>query len=136
LLPSGLHKGANMNFLTQFVDASKIGGWVRSGVAVGFGILVAKWPGLSAYIDPATQAAVGGAVATAVMGLWSQMTKTDAAKVAAVNALPKDQVIGVVVAKTASNGVLAAAQNPAMTKVVMTTPAITAAIAAAPVTAT
>jgi hypothetical protein len=48
--------------------------------------------------------------------------------------MPKDQVLGVVVAPTASDGVLAAAQNPAMAKVMMATPALTAAIAAAPVT--
>ena len=123
-----------MNFLTQFIDASKVGGWARAGVAALLGIAISKWPALSSVLDPTTQAALGLAVSGAVVGIWSQMTKTDAAKVAAVNALPKDQVIGVVVAKTASDGVLAAAQNPDMTKVVMATPAITAAIAAAPVT--
>jgi F0F1-type ATP synthase membrane subunit c/vacuolar-type H+-ATPase subunit K len=62
------------------------------------------------------------------------LAHTNAAKVAAVNAMPKDQILGVVVAPTASNGVLAASRDPAMSKVMMTTPAITAAIAAAPVT--
>src|ERR1039458_5416896 len=125
----------NISFLTQFIDASKVGGWARAGVAALLGIAIFKWPALSSVLDPTTQAALGLAVSGAVVGIWSQMTKTDAAKVAAVNALPKNQVIGVVVAPTATDGVLAAAQNPAMTKVVMTTPAITAAIAAAPVTA-
>ena len=124
-----------MNFLTQFVDASKVGGWARAGVSALIGIGIAKWPLLGTVLDPATQAALALAVSGTVVGIWSQLTKNPAAKVAAVNDLPKDQVIGVVVAKTASNGVLAAAQNPAMTKVVMTTPAITAAIAAAPATA-
>ena len=125
----------NISFLTQFFDASKVGGYARSGVAALLGIAIAKWPALSSVLDPSTQAFLGLAVSGMVVGIWSQLTKTDAAKVAAVNALPKDQVIGVVIAKTASDGVLAAAQNPAMTNVVMTTPAITAAIAAAPVTA-
>ena len=125
----------NISFLTQFFDASKVGGYARSGVAALLGIAIAKWPALNSVLDPTTQAALGLAVSGVVVGVWSQLTKTDAAKVAAVNALPKDQVIGVVIAKTASDGVLAAAQNPAMTNVVMTTPAITAAIAAAPVTA-
>ena len=124
-----------MNFLTQFIDASKVGGWARAGAASLLAIAIGKWPGLSAYLDPATQAAFGVVVSGVAVGVWSQLTKTDAAKIAAVNALPKDQVVGVVVATTASNGVLAAAQNPAMPKVVMATPAITSAIASAPVTA-
>ena len=78
--------------------------------------------------------AIVGALPPIISLVWGMFAHTEAAKVAAVNALPKDQVIGVVVAKTASDGVLAAAQNPAMTNVVMTTPAITAAIAAAPAT--
>jgi hypothetical protein len=66
--------------------------------------------------------------------VWGLFAHTNAAKVAAVNDMPKDQVLGVVVAPTATDGVLAASQNPAMSKVMMATPAITAAIAAAPVT--
>ena len=123
-----------MNFLTQFIDASKVGGWARAGVAALLGIAIAKWPALSAVLDPTTQAALGLAVSGVVVGVWSQLTKTDAAKVAAVDALPKSQVLGVVTALTATDGVLAAAQNPAMTKVMMATPALTAAIDAAPVT--
>jgi hypothetical protein len=122
----------NLTFLTQFFDASKVGGYARSATAALLGIAIAKWPALGTVLDPTTQAALGLAVSGAVVGIWSQLTKTDAAKIAAVNALPKDQVVGVVVAKTASNGVLAAAQNPAMPNVVMTTPAISAALAAAP----
>src|ERR1017187_3599792 len=118
----------NLSFLTQFFDASKVGGYARSGVAALLGIAIAKWPALATILDPTTQAALGLAVSGAVVGVWSQLTKTDAAKIAAVNALPKDQVVGVVVATTASDGVLAAAQNPAMQKVVMATPSITAAI--------
>ena len=124
----------NLSMLTQFFDASKVGGYARSGVAALLGIAIAKWPALGTVLDPTTQAALGLAVSGVVVGVWSQLTKTDAAKIAAVNAMPKDQVVGVVIAKTASNGVLAAAQNPEMTNVVMTTPAITAAITKAPVT--
>ena len=124
----------NLTFLTQFFDASKVGGYARSGVAALLGIAIAKWPALAAYLDPATQAALGLAVSGFVVGVWSQLTKTEAAKVAAVNDLPKDQVLGVIVATTATDGVRAAANDPTMTKVMMTTPALTAAIAAAPVT--
>jgi hypothetical protein len=70
----------------------------------------------------------------AVAFVWGLFAHTHAAAIATVNAMPKDQVLGVVVATTASDGVLAAAQNPAMSKVMMATPALTAAIAAAPVT--
>ena len=124
----------NLSFLTQFFDASKVGGYARSGVAALFGIAIAKWPVLSAYLDPATQAALGLAVSGVAVGVWSQLTKTNAAKIAAVEEMPKDQVLGVVIAKTATNGVLAAAQNPAMPKAIMATPAIVAAMAASPVT--
>jgi hypothetical protein len=75
-----------------------------------------------------------GAAPPLVAAVWGAFAHTNAAKVAAVDAMPKDQVLGVVVAPTASDGVLAAAQNPAMAKVMMATPALTAAIAAAPVT--
>jgi len=124
----------NMSLLTQFFDASKVGGYARSGVAALLGIAIAKWPALNSILDPTTQAALGLAVSGMVVGIWSQLTKTDAAKMAAVDALPKSQVLGIVVAPTATDGVLAAAQNPAMPKVMMSTPAIIAAIAAAPVT--
>ena len=124
----------NLSFFTQFFDASKVGGYARSGVAALFGIAIAKWPALSVYLDPATQAALGLAVSGIAVGVWSQLTKSDAAKVAAVEAMPPSQIAGVIVATTATDGVRAAAQNPDMPKAIMATPAITAAIAAAPVT--
>jgi hypothetical protein len=75
-----------------------------------------------------------GAAPPLVAAVWGAFAHTNAAKVAAVQAMPKNQILGVVVAPTASDGVLAAANDPAMTKVMMATPALTAAIAAAPVT--
>jgi hypothetical protein len=75
-----------------------------------------------------------GAAPPLIAAVWGAFAHTHAAAIATVNAMPKDQVLGVVVAPTASDGVLAAAQNPAMSKVMMATPALTAAIAAAPVT--
>jgi|ERR1039458_962166 hypothetical protein len=78
--------------------------------------------------------AVVGALPPVVAFVWGLFAHTNAAKVAAVNNMPKGQVLGVVVATTASDGVLAASQNPAMSKVMMATPALTAAIAAASVT--
>ena len=123
----------DLSFLTQFFDASKVGGYARSGVAALLGIAIAKWPALATVLDPTTQAALGLAVSGAVVGIWSQLTKSDAAKVAAVEAMPRSQIAGVIVATTATDGVLAASQNPAMPKAIMATPALTAAIAAAPV---
>ena len=78
--------------------------------------------------------AIVGAAPPLVAAVWGAFAHTDAAKVAAVEALPKDQIVGVVVAPTATDGILAASQNPTMPKAIMATPAITAAIAAAPVT--
>jgi hypothetical protein len=73
----------NLTFLTQFIDASKIGGWVRGAVAAGFVMLIAKYPVLSSYISPELQTELAAALATVAIGLWSQLTKTDKAKVQA-----------------------------------------------------
>jgi len=89
---------------------------VRGAVAVGFGVLISKWPGLGNYIDPATQAALGGIAATIVIGIWSQLTKTDAAKISAVTDLPA--VKNVVVLPSATDGVAAAVTDPAQPKVI------------------
>lgn len=100
--------------LSTIIGPDKIGGWVRSGVAALLGILIAKWPLLSQVLDPATQSAIGFAAAGIVVGLWSQVTKTEAAKVAMVDALAKDPespVKGVVVESTLAGRDLKAA-NP------------------------
>src|ERR1017187_7858282 len=108
----------NLSFLTQFFDASKVGGYARSGVAALLGIAIAKWPALGTVLDPTTQAALGLAVSGAVVGIWSQLTKTDAAKIAAVTAMP--DVKQIVVSKYAVDGVAVAAADPAQPKVVTT----------------
>jgi hypothetical protein len=98
-------------------------------------LLVARGMSADQVNDLSTWLLTGFAVIPpAASFVWGMFAHTNAAKVAAVNAMPKDQILGVVVAPTASNGVLAASRDPAMSKVMMTTPAITAAIAAAPVT--
>lgn len=73
----------DFSFVTQFIDATKVGGWVRAGVAAGLGVAIGKWPGLSGVLDPATQQAIGVAVAAVVVGVWSQLTKSDTAKLKA-----------------------------------------------------
>lgn len=106
----------NLGFLAQIIGPDKIGGWVRSGVGVAFVAAVAKWPILGSYIDPSTQTQLAAVVATLVVGVWQQLTKTDNAKVKAAAALPG--VAQVVVKKTATDGVAAAAADPAQPKVV------------------
>ena len=106
----------DLSFLTQFIDANKIGGWVRAGVASLLGVIISKWPLLANYLDPTTQAALGVAASGIVIGIWSQLTKTDAAKIAAVTAMP--DVKQIVVSKLAVNGVATAAADPNQPKVV------------------
>ena len=134
----------NLSFLSQFINADKIGGWVRAGVASLFGFLIAhyaaKYPLLTDILSPEVQASIGVAASAIVVGLWSQLTKTDAAKIdmaaaipgpakevafagvsdstkiAAVTALP--DVEKVVVQSQAGDGVGAALADPAQTKVV------------------
>lgn len=60
---------------TALIDTSKLAGWVRAGVAAGLGLIVARWPGLGQWIDPATQDAIGMAISTAVVGAWSHAAK-------------------------------------------------------------
>lgn len=107
--------GNIMDFLKQFIDANKLGGWMRAGVASLLGLLIAKWPLLSSFLDPTTQSAIGVAISGIVVGIWSQLTKTDSAKIAAVEALP--DVTKIVVAPTSANGVAAAAADPSRPKV-------------------
>lgn len=129
---------------SKVVDANKLGGWVRAGVASILSYLIAhyaaKWPLLTDILNPQIQAGLGIAAATIVVGWWSQLTKTDtaklsmaaaipgpakeaafagipdSAKIAAVTALP--DVEKVVVQAKATDGVGAALADPAQTKVV------------------
>jgi hypothetical protein len=68
--------------LAKLIDADKLGGWVRAGVAALLGLLIAKWPVIGNLVGPELQEAAGVLVAGLVVGLWSQITKSDTAKVA------------------------------------------------------
>jgi hypothetical protein len=76
--------------LANLIGPDKLGGWVRSGVAALLAMVIAKFPGIEGVLDPATQAAIGVVVSGIVVGIWSQLTKSDAGKVAMVDALAKD----------------------------------------------
>lgn len=110
----------NLSILSQFIDANKLGGYVRAGVASVLAALIAryatKYPILADVLSPEVQIAIGVSVSGAVVGLWSQLTKTDAAKIAAVAALP--DVEKIVVQPKSGDGVGAALSDPAQTKVV------------------
>jgi hypothetical protein len=75
-----------MDILSSLIDASKLAGWARALVSSLLGVLIAKWPGLSGYFDPTTQAAIGTAVAGIIVGIWSQLAKSSATNVAVLAA--------------------------------------------------
>lgn len=81
----------NWSLLTQFVDANKIGGWVRAAVASGLALVLthyaAQFPLLSDILSPQVQLAIGAMASTLAVGLWSQLTKTDKSKVQAAAAV-------------------------------------------------
>ena len=109
----------DISFLTQFIDNNKLGGWVRAGVAALIGLLIGKWPLLGTVLDPASQQALGVVVAGVVVGVWSQLTKTDSAKLAAVEALP--DIAKIVVKPFATDGIAAAVDDPTRPKVAAAT---------------
>lgn len=77
-----------LEILAKFIDADKLGGWVRAGVAALLGLLIAKIPIVGTIVGPDLQEAVGVLVAGLVVGIWSQLTKSDAAKVAMAAEVP------------------------------------------------
>ncbi len=62
--------------LANLVDASKLGGWVRAGVASGLALAIAHLPVLKDVLDPSTQAAIGVAISSVVVGVWSHYVKS------------------------------------------------------------
>lgn len=63
------------DLIVKLVDAEKLGGWVRAGVAGLLALLLAKNATLAAIFSPEVQLAIAGAVATIVVGIWSQVAK-------------------------------------------------------------
>ena len=105
---------------SKFVDANKIGGWVRAGVASILAGLIAhyavKYPIISGFLSPEVQASIGVVASGFAVAVWSQLTKTDGAAIAKVAAMP--DVEKIVVQPTASDGAGAALKDPTQTKVV------------------
>lgn len=61
--------------LASLVDSSKLAGYVRAGVASGLGLLLAHVPGLSEYLSPDTQTALGVFLSGVIVGVWSHYVK-------------------------------------------------------------
>lgn len=61
--------------LVSLVDSSKLGGWVRAGVAAVLPFLIVHVPVLKDVLSPDTQTALGVAISGIVVGLWSHYTK-------------------------------------------------------------
>ena len=80
--------------LISMINADRLAGWTRALVAALLGV-VASWSGglLAPFLTPEIQVAIGTAIATLVVGLWSQIAKTmadrPAAQVAALAKLPE-----------------------------------------------
>jgi hypothetical protein len=76
----------DLSFLLMFVNSSKVGGWVRAGVAAGFPMLIAKFPFLSDYFDTATQVEIAGALSGIAVAIWSHFSKSLGAGAVGANA--------------------------------------------------
>lgn len=64
-----------MQWIVKLVDAEKLGGWVRAGVASLLGVGLAKWPALAAFVGPEMQVTIAVAVSGLVVGIWSHLAK-------------------------------------------------------------
>jgi hypothetical protein len=65
----------NWSWLTMFLSADKVGGYVRAGVAGLLADLVLKYPGLADTFTPNEQTAIATAVAGLAVGFWSHVAK-------------------------------------------------------------
>ncbi len=117
----------------QLIGPDKVGGWARSAVGALLLLVIVKWPGLGAILNPDTQTAIAGLVATIAVGLWSQLSKSDNAKVAMVDELAKDPVSpvkGVVLEPTNAGLKMAQAVNGTTASAPGNTTAIAGTVAA------
>ena len=107
---------ALVQLVGQFVGPDKIGGWVRGAIAAALVAIVSKYPPLGTVLDSGTQTQIAALVATIIVGIWSQLVKTDTAKLKAAAALP--DVKQITVSANSSAPVAALAADVAHPKVV------------------
>ncbi len=108
-----------MNFISRFIDASKVAGWVRAIVAAGLAVALARWPVLKPYLPTEVQTALSVVIAGILVGVWSQMTKTDDANLKAVEEMPAVQKIVVSPVAPQDSAAVVAALSPDRPKVVV-----------------
>lgn len=60
---------------TTLIDASKLGGWVRAGVASALTAVLAKSPAVAQWVDPSMQDAFAMFASAVVVGIWSHLAK-------------------------------------------------------------
>lgn len=65
-----------MNWIVKLVDADKLGGWVRAGVAALIPVIVVKLPVLGSILTPDVALALGVTISGVVVGVWSQIAKS------------------------------------------------------------
>jgi hypothetical protein len=99
-----------VQILARFIDADKLGGWVRALVAVVLG-QAASWFGgvLAPFLTPELKLAIGSAIATLIVGLWSQIAKS-------VAKIPSQQVASLSRLPEVNNAKLANAVGPELAK--------------------
>lgn len=73
---------AVLDILKAVVDADKLGGWTRAGVAAGAGWAVGHFHGdvAAMFSNPDFTQALGVVLSTVVVAVWSQVVKNKAAK--------------------------------------------------------
>lgn len=108
----------DLSILFKLVDTSKLGGWVRAGVAAGLGLAIAKWPLLATFVDPATQAEIGAVAATLVVGVWSHFAKSVANGIAAQDMQAAKKVAPVLLALVFAGGILGACSTQTANNVI------------------
>jgi hypothetical protein len=75
----------DLSLLMMFVNSDKVAGWTRAGVASALATALVTYPGLSDYLSPAAQTALGILASSIAVGLWSHLSKAMASPKKLVN---------------------------------------------------
>jgi hypothetical protein len=95
-----------LSFITSIIDGSKVGGYVRAGVAAALGFISTKYLAntfLAGVLSPDVINSIALAASTLAVGYWSQLTKSPTQIVKQAEALPEVKKIEV----TAASGIAA-----------------------------